>query len=71
MWERSVALKKKCSKDKIWQSAREKIKNECTKKKTRIYLDSNLEFGFNKPMDKVRIECVICSERLANDSPAN
>lgn len=43
-------------------------KNECAKKKTRIYLDSYLEFGFIEAINKVRIECVICGEGLANES---
>ncbi len=43
-------------------------KNECAKKKTRTYLDSYLEFGFIEAMDRVRIECVICGEKLANES---
>uniref|UniRef100_A0A8C1LJ55 DUF4371 domain-containing protein n=2 Tax=Cyprinus carpio TaxID=7962 RepID=A0A8C1LJ55_CYPCA len=30
--------------------------------------DIYLEFGFIEAMDKVRIECVICGERLANES---
>lgn len=39
-----------------------------TKKKTRIYLNGYFKFGFIEAMDKVRFECVICGERLANES---
>ena len=36
--------------------------------KKRIYLENYLEFGFIEAMDKVKIECVMCGEKLANES---
>ena len=38
------------------------------KKKTRQYVDSYLSFGFIESQDPLRPECVICGEKLANDS---
>lgn len=39
-----------------------------SKKKTRQYLESYLDFGFMEGQDSSRPECVICGEKLANDS---
>ncbi|KAF3855565.1 hypothetical protein F7725_016288, partial [Dissostichus mawsoni] len=38
------------------------------KKKMRTYLESYLNLGFMEGTDKTRPECVICREKLANDS---
>ncbi|XP_033935880.1 zinc finger BED domain-containing protein 5-like [Pseudochaenichthys georgianus] len=38
------------------------------KKKMRTYLESYLNFGFMEGTDKTRPECVICREKLANES---
>uniref|UniRef100_A0A671W871 DUF4371 domain-containing protein n=1 Tax=Sparus aurata TaxID=8175 RepID=A0A671W871_SPAAU len=38
------------------------------KKKTRQYLESYLDFGFMEGQDGYRPECVICGEKLADDS---
>ncbi|KAI4804540.1 hypothetical protein KUCAC02_026165 [Chaenocephalus aceratus] len=38
------------------------------KKKMRTYLESYLNFGFMEGTDKTRPECVICKEKLANES---
>ena len=39
-----------------------------SKKKTRQYLQSYLDFGFMEGQAGYRPECVICGEKLANDS---
>lgn len=39
-----------------------------SKKKVRLFLRSYLNFGFIKVQDRSRPECVICSEKLANNS---
>ncbi|KAM4560543.1 zinc finger BED domain-containing protein 5-like [Odontesthes bonariensis] len=41
---------------------------ECLKKKKRGYHESYIEFGFIEAMDKIRAECIFCSEKLANES---
>lgn len=41
---------------------------EFPQKKKRIYRDSYIEFGFIEAMDKIRSQCVMCSEKLPNES---
>ena len=43
-------------------------KAESLKKKKRGYQESYIEFGFIEAMDKIRAECIFCSEKLANES---
>ncbi|KAK0152076.1 SCAN domain-containing protein 3 [Merluccius polli] len=39
-----------------------------SKKKTRQYLQSYLDFGFIEGQDSFQPECIICGEKLANDN---
>ncbi len=39
-----------------------------SKKKVRLYLESYLNFGFIEGQDSFWPECVICGEKLANNS---
>jgi len=51
-------------------SAKRKGTGDCgsSAAKKRTYLDSYIGLGFMEGADKTRPECVICGERLANDS---
>ncbi|KAJ8349042.1 hypothetical protein SKAU_G00276310 [Synaphobranchus kaupii] len=42
--------------------------SSATKKKIRTYQESYINLGFTEGTDKTRPECVICGEKLANDS---
>ena len=50
------------------------VKRKCTdgssvpKKKTKQYLERYIDFGFMEGLDSFRPECVICGEKLANQS---
>ena len=48
--------------------ARVEEKAESLKKKKRGYQESYIELGFIEAMDKIRAECIFCSEKLANES---
>lgn len=41
---------------------------ESLKEKRRFYQDSFLMYGFIDAMDKIKIECIFCGEKLANES---
>lgn len=47
---------------------RKSADDSSSKKKVRLYLESYLNFGFIEGQDRTRPECVICGEKLANDS---
>lgn len=62
-----LVVKRECV---LWRMAKRQRaeETESLKKKRRFYQDSFLMYGFIDAMDKIKIECIFCGEKLANES---